>query len=71
MGLPPLISLLTTKLLPSRTGEDGGKGRDKGRGVEKGGIMISMYSAWGAWGGLCNTEKKSNEFTASYYADGQ
>ena len=40
-------------------------------GKKKGGIMISMYSLGGSWGGLCNTEKTSSESTASYHADGQ
>ena len=48
----------------------GGKGEIRVR-KKKEGIAISMYSAWGAWGGLCNTEKTSSDFTASYYADGQ
>ena len=48
----------------------GGKGGIR-VGKKKEGIMISMYSAWGARGGLCNTEKTSNDFTSSYYADGQ
>ena len=40
-------------------------------GKKKEGITISMYSAWGTRGGLCNTEKTSSDFTASYYGDGQ
>ena len=48
----------------------GGKGGTR-VGKKKGGIMISMYSVWGARGGLCNTEKISSDFTATYYADGQ
>ena len=38
-------------------------------GKKKEGITISMYSVWGAQGGLCNTEKTSSDSTASYYAD--
>ena len=48
----------------------GGKGGTR-VGKKKGGITISMYSMVGAQGGLCNTEKTSSDFTASYYADGQ
>ena len=48
----------------------GGKGGIRA-GKKKEGITISMYSAWGARGGLRNTEKTSRDFTASYYADGQ
>ena len=40
-------------------------------GKKKEGFTISMYSAWGTWGGLRNTEKTSSDFIASYYADGQ
>ena len=42
-----------------------------GEDAKKGGIRISMYSVGVARGGLCNTEKTSSDFTASYYADGQ
>ena len=48
----------------------GGKGGIR-MGKKKEGITISMYSAWGAQGGLCNTERTSSDFTVSYYADGQ
>ena len=48
----------------------GGKGGIR-VGKKKVVIMISVYSTWGARGGLCNTEKTSSDFTASYYADGQ
>ena len=50
------------------TGEDGWKGRDKGR-KKKGGITISMNNVGGVLCGLYNTEKTSSDFTASYYAD--
>ena len=40
-------------------------------GKKKEGIRISMYSAWGAQGLVCTTQKTSSDFTASYYADGQ
>ena len=61
----PKNGLIVTK--GKGTGEDGW---EKGGKKKKGGIMISMYSAWGARGGLCTTEKTSSDFTASYYADG-
>ena len=48
----------------------GGKGGIR-VGKKKGGITISMYSVEGSRGGLCNTEKTSSDFTASYYVDGQ
>ena len=48
----------------------GGKGWIRA-GKKKGGITISMYSVLGAWEGLCNTEKTSSDFTASYYVDEQ
>ena len=48
----------------------GGKGGVRAE-KKKESIMISMYSAWGARGGLRNTEKTSSDFTASYYADRQ
>ena len=48
----------------------GGKGGIR-VGKKEGGITISMYSVCGAQVGLCNTEKTSSDFTASYYVDGQ
>ena len=49
----------------------GGKGGIRA-GKKKGGITISMYSVCGgAWRGLCNTEKTSNDSTTPYYAEGQ
>ena len=48
----------------------GGKGGIR-VGKKKEGITISMYSARGARGGLCNTEQTSSDFTASCYANGQ
>ena len=64
----PKNGLIVTK--GKGTGDDGWEGRDKG-GEKKEGITISMYSAWGARGRLCNTEKTSSDFTASHYVDGQ
>ena len=48
----------------------GGKGGIRA-GKKKEGLTTSMYSVWGARGGLHNTEKTSSDFTASCYADGQ
>ena len=48
----------------------GGKGGIRAGGKERD-ITISMYSVGWARGGLCNTEKTSSDFTASYYADEQ
>ena len=58
--------------LPKRKGlgRMGGEGGIRA-GKKKAAITISIYSAWGARGGLCNTEKKSSDSIASYYADGQ
>ena len=64
----PKNGLIVTK--GKGTGEDGWEVRDNGR-KKKEGTMISMYSAWGTRGELCNTEKTSSDFTPSYYTDGQ
>ena len=54
-------------------GWGGGVGREgEGWGKRKGALRLAcIMCGGGAQGGLCNTEKTSNDSIASYYADGQ